>query len=173
MRMSLMDKQRIEAWNQQLHTDAAARGRSLMEELTSQLKLERGLPLEEIEHQIHMALRLGNLGRLETARALVAMTDRHGCRESSFDSVYEWASDRYDMEPEQIRDYIEVGRALAQLPLMNQAIVDGMLSWEMACLLATVTTPDDEAKWLAWSDGRTFEEVETRVRTRARTSARG
>lgn len=168
-----MDKERIKAWNQQLYNDAAAHGRSLVEELTSQIKLERGLPLEEVEHQIHMALWLSNLGHLETARVLVAMTDRHGSRESSFDSVYEWALDRYDMEPEQIRDYIEVGHALVQLPLMNQAIVDGMLSWEMACLLATVTTPDDEAKWLAWSDGRTFEEVETRVRTRARASARG
>lgn len=166
-----MDSERIMAWNQQLREDAAVHGRSLMEELTSQIRLEKGLPLEEVERQVHMALRLGNLGRLEMARLFVAMTDRLGRRDSSYGSVYESALDRHDMQPEEIREYIEVGRALARLPLVNQAIVDGILSWEKACLLAKVTTPDNEAEWLAWSVRRTVEEVETRVRTRARMSA--
>ena len=168
-----MDRERIKAWNQQIHEDAEVHGRSVTEELTSQLKMERGLPIEEVEHQIHMAMRLNNLGRLETARMLVALADRHGCRESSYENVCERALDRWNIPVEESRELIEVGRALEHLPLMNQAIEDGIVSWELACVLATVATPDDEAKWLAQSDGRTFEEIEVLVRARARMSARG
>lgn len=67
-------------------------------------------------------------------------------REDGARSMAEWLAYRYDVSRRTAQDWRRVGHALEQLPAIDQAFIDCLISWEKVCLLVQFATPANDAE---------------------------
>src|SRR5215510_4671633 len=101
-----------------------------------------------------------------TARLLdlIREFDARGGWNSGFSSCAAWLSWRIGLDPGAARERVRVARALGTLPLLNQALARGELSYAKVRALTRVATPATEARLLAVGRAGTAEHVERIVR---------
>ncbi len=130
------------------------------------LELRGGLAAEEADRRFAQAGRAGDIGARAQAFYLVDMADRGAHQDLGFHSIVQYAETRYGMPPSTTREYLAVGRALEELTAIDDAICDGRLLWSQVRLLSRIATPETEAEWIRWAQGRTVREIAGQVRRR-------
>ncbi|HGY90122.1 MAG TPA: HNH endonuclease [Planctomycetes bacterium] len=86
-------------------------------------------------------------------------------RTLGFASATHFAVERLDMKRRTARDLIAVGRALAELPLVDRAFAEGRISWTKLRLLARICVPETQSAWLEKAEALALSEFERLVST--------
>ncbi len=122
--------------------------RSETADLPDPLVLERGRPLEAVEHCIYVA----SAGAGIRHRALAFYLQEVDCRAlyqlRGFRTTAQYAATQFSIARREARDLLAVGRALLELPVIDQAFAAGEVCWSKVRELAKVASPQHEAKWL-------------------------
>ncbi|MHC4825846.1 MAG: Holliday junction branch migration DNA helicase RuvB [Planctomycetota bacterium] len=135
-------------------------------ETTIRLELRPGLSIDEVDRRIARANRAGDVGARAIAFYLADLAERGGQQELGFHSVVQYAETRYQMQPSTTREYLAVGRALDELPHIDEAFCAGRLFWSQVRQLVRIATPETESAWLEWAAGRTARQIVAQVRNR-------
>jgi Holliday junction DNA helicase RuvB len=135
-------------------------------ESTISLELKAGLSALELERRIAQANRAGDIGARALAYYLVDMADRGAQQELGFHSVIQFAETRFGIQPSTTREYLAAGRALEDLPLIDDAFCEAGLFWSQVRLLVRIATPETESIWIEWAVGRTAREIAAQIRNR-------
>ena len=83
-------------------------------------------------------------------------------------SLREYAERIVGLNGRQTEERLRVGRALAGLPVLDEALATGELSWSVVRELSRVATADTEEAWRAWAKWRRSREIEQAVAARHR-----
>ncbi|MHC4382630.1 MAG: Holliday junction branch migration DNA helicase RuvB [Planctomycetota bacterium] len=135
-------------------------------ESTISLELKAGLSAPELERRIAQANRAGDIGARALAFYLVDMADRGTQQELGFHSVVQYAETRFGIQPSTTREYLAAGRALEDLPLIDDAFCEARLFWSQVRLLVRIATPETQAVWIEWAAGRTARQIAAQIRNR-------
>ncbi|MHC4709877.1 MAG: Holliday junction branch migration DNA helicase RuvB [Planctomycetota bacterium] len=135
-------------------------------EATIRQELRPGLAIHEVDRRIAQANRAGDVGARAMAFYLVDLAERGGQQELGYHSVVQYAETRYLMQPSTTREYLAVGRALDELPHIDEAFCAGRLFWSQVRQLVRITTPETESAWLEWAAGHTARQIAAQVRNR-------
>ena len=84
--------------------------------------------------------------------------------EEGFSSCARWLSWRVGLAPGAAREKVRVARALAELPVMSEAMRQGELSYSKVRALTRVATPQNEERLLGFAQAGTAHHVERVVR---------
>ncbi len=128
--------------------------------------LEAGLSAAEADRRVARAHRAGDIGARALAFYLVDIADRGVHQEFGFHGVEQYAEMRYHIRPPTTRSYLATGRALDELPEIDEAFCRGKLFWSQVRELARVATAETEAEWLDWARGRSAREIATHAGVR-------
>ncbi len=143
---------------------AALSKRSETADLPDPLVLEQGRPLEAVEHCIHVA----SAGAGIRHRALAFYLQEVDCRAlyqlRGFRTTAQYAASRFNIARREARDLLAVGRALLELPVIDQAFAGGVVCWSKVRELAKVASPQHEAKWLERAKALHIDELILEVR---------
>ena len=112
------------------------------------LVLEEGLPLEEVEKRIGVAYAGGGLRHRVVAFYLREIELRGLHQLAGFRSVSAYAAARFGMSQREARDLLAVGRALVELPVIDDAFAHGQVCWSKVRELVKVASPKHEARWI-------------------------
>ena len=85
---------------------------------------------------------------------------------AGYASLREYAGRVVGLSGRQTEERLRVGRALADLPAVDEALSTGGLCFSMMRELTRVAQPDTEREWLDWAAGKTTRQVERAVATR-------
>ena len=97
-------------------------------------------------------------------RYLADMADgRRYQRVGWFADVYHYAQQRFGLGVKVTRERVRIGRALRELPAIEQAFVAGRLSYSKVRELTRVARPDDERDWLRLAELLPMRQLEQRV----------
>jgi len=88
----------------------------------------------------------------------------HGWELGGFPSCAHWLAARAGIDLGAAREKVRTARALEGLPLTQNALSRGAITYSQARALTRVATPDDEGVLLAEAEGRTTAQVERLVR---------
>jgi hypothetical protein len=80
-----------------------------------------------------------------------------------FSSIEAYALERCERSASWTQKARGLARRLERLPVIEDALISGSLSWSMAAVLATVASPDDAELWLAEAARRTVREMKALV----------
>ncbi len=110
-----------------------------------------------------LARSAGPLRRVVAALAgrLVAC---EGWQRLGYARLGDYARERLGCSARSLQDWARVERALAGLPGLERALVDGALAWSKVRLLARFVVPEDEATWIAWAQMQSVRAVERAAR---------
>jgi Holliday junction DNA helicase RuvB len=126
------------------------------------LELTEGLaPKEALQRYLH-AVRVGEAGARVAAYYVAELIDQRTYKGLGFSSLRTFA-DYTGQGETTLRQYAAVGRALKELPHLDQALADGTLRWTHVRELISVVTPETEAAWVAWAATRTPSQVRRHV----------
>ncbi len=89
-------------------------------------------------------------------------------REDGARTMADWISFRRGCAPRTARELVDIARAIADLPALKQALVDGRICWDKAVLVAKIATPEDEALWLRDAEDNGYPRLEFLVRSAMR-----
>ena len=116
----------------------------------------------------HGELRKLLMARGPLRRALAAVAGRlvaaRGWERLGFARLRDYAVERAGHSARSIRDLARVDAALARLPSVEAALVEGEITWTKARLLCRVASADDEALWLAFAREKTARALSREVR---------
>jgi hypothetical protein len=83
--------------------------------------------------------------------------------ELGFSSLAAYALERCDRSVRWVEGARCLARRLEPLPMLRWEVAFGSISWSVAELVARVAQPEDEARWIEASQGRTVREMRGRV----------
>ncbi len=111
-------------------------------------RLRDGLTLGEIEERVGVAYAGAGLRHRVICFYLEKVNSSRlyqlaGCR-----TLAQWTALRFGMSRRETRELLEAGRALMELPVIDEAFARGRLCWSKVRLLVSVATPRTEAEWL-------------------------
>jgi len=85
---------------------------------------------------------------------------------AGYASLREYAGRVVGLSGRQTEERLRVGRALAELPVLDEALAAGRLCFSVVRELTRVAQPDTEREWLDWARGKTTRQVEQAVASR-------
>ena len=85
---------------------------------------------------------------------------------AGYASLREYAERVLGLKPRQTEERLRVGRALAQLPVLDAALASGELAWTAVREITRVATRQTEEAWLAWARPQRVHQVERAVAAR-------
>ena len=116
----------------------------------------------------HAQLRELVIARGPLRRALAAVAGRlvatRAWERLGFARVRDYAVERAGHSARSLQDLARVDAALAGLPHVEAALVEGELTWTKARLLCRVASADDEALWVAFACEKTARALSREVR---------
>jgi hypothetical protein len=98
------------------------------------------------------------------AALAIALLTRRGYEPLGFRSLGDWSRERIGVGARSVREWARVGRALAELPRLHQAVLAGEVSWTVARKVVAHATPENEEAFLATVRGRSVRAVEILLR---------
>ncbi|MEZ4447171.1 MAG: HNH endonuclease signature motif containing protein [Polyangiaceae bacterium] len=134
-------------------------------------KKSEGLP-ELVSCWVDVHRELVGLGRrravLERSvcRWLVAAERLEVAAHCGFASLGEYAERHLDLTRRQTEERLRVGRALGELPAVDDAFASGGLGWSKVRELSRIVTGDTERAWLEFASEHSAREVERAVASR-------
>ena len=99
----------------------------------------------------------------ELALLLAEMVENGHHLNLGYASVSQYAEMKLQLEPRKTRGLIRLGRALPDLPVLDQAMASGVLCWTKARELVSVVTPETEAEWVDLASQSTSRALERKV----------
>jgi hypothetical protein len=85
---------------------------------------------------------------------------------AGYASLREYAERVIGLNARQSEERLRVGRALADLPLLDAALAAGELPWSAVREITRVATSQNEGAWLAWAASRRVHQIERAVAAR-------
>lgn len=128
------------------------------------LKFEPGLPIEELERELALANQITALGKRKLARYLFDMHERGVHMETGHSTAVHYARSRLGMNEPEANRYLLAGRRLDQLPLVDEALVAGEISWSKMMIMQRVTVPDTQREWLEFAGESNCRKLEIAVK---------
>ena len=99
----------------------------------------------------------------DLAMLLAEMANKKHFLDLGYATVGQYAEVKLSLEPRKTRGLVRIGRALPDLPVLDQAFASGALCWTKARELLAVVTPDVEAEWVQLACQSTSRELERAV----------
>ncbi len=99
----------------------------------------------------------------DLALLLAEMADRKHFLDLGYANIGQYAEVKLSLEPRKTRGLVRIGRALPELPVLDQAFASGALCWTKARELLAVVTPVVEAEWVELACQSTSRELERAV----------
>ncbi len=129
----------------------------------TRLDLSYSLSALEVGEQLrHAADELGRNKRV-LAHYLYDMQERHLYQVSGHGSTGHFASTQLDMAPRRTREYIQVGRALSDLVLLDDAFLDGEISWSKVIAMLPVIQRETQEAWVEYAKNRSCRDLSEEV----------
>jgi len=110
--------------------------------------LTKGLSAKKVREGLARGNRLTDVGLRTLAFYLNEMQSRGLFAETGHVSATHYAESRLGLKRRTARHCLAVGQALDELPLIDEAFLDGRLNWSKLRTLVPVATPSTEAEWL-------------------------
>ncbi|HGY90490.1 MAG TPA: AAA family ATPase, partial [Planctomycetes bacterium] len=132
---------------------------------TRVIRLQANLGPKPLAQALRRSNRQTDCGRRALAYYLFDMQDRGVHQLLGFASAAHFAVETLDMKRRTARDLINVGRALAELPLVDRAFATGRISWTKLRLLARICVPETQTAWLEKAEALSLSEFERLVST--------
>ena len=130
------------------------------------MELRPGLSIAEADRRLAACHRAQDAGARGIAFYLADIAARDGHQELGYHSIEQYAEMRYHMAPATTRCYLATGRALQELPAIDEAFCRGTLCWSKVRELVRMATPETEQEWLKWARSRTAREIAAAARIR-------
>jgi hypothetical protein len=111
--------------------------------------------LEALDAELARRAREAGRLRFEMGRGLDLLEQSGGDHALGFSSIEAYALERCERSASWTQKARGLARRLERLPVIEDALISGSLSWSMAAVLATVASPDDAELWLAEAARRT------------------
>ncbi len=133
---------------------------------------ENTTPSYQLSDWKQLDIRITELGREraahehEVCRRLLEAKQLGVPRRVGFASLREYAQRRLGLNGRQTEERLRVGRALADLPALGEALCTGALYWTAVRELTRIALPETDAAWRAWASGRGSREVQRAVASR-------
>ena len=123
--------------------------------------MQYGLSAKEVGDALRRAS--DELGRNKTVLAfyLFDMEERRLYQVSGHASTVHFGEAQLDMEPRRTREYVQVGRALQHLELVDNAFEE--LGWSKVTALLPVVQRDTQREWVEFAKGHSFRELREEV----------
>jgi hypothetical protein len=112
------------------------------------LVLEEGLPFAEVEQRIGTAWAAAGLRHRVVAFYLQQVDARGLYQLAGFNSTVRYGMARYGMSRREARELLAAGKALQDLPLIDDAFAEGELCWSKVRELVKVAVAQHEQRWL-------------------------
>ncbi len=110
---------------------------------------------------VERASRERDLCRWLLAAARLAVPQRAG-----YASLHEYAQRALGLKPRQTEERLRVGRALVELPLLDDALRRGELCFSAVRELSRIATAETEQRWGDWAKDHTVRQIEKAVAMR-------
>jgi Holliday junction DNA helicase RuvB len=133
-------------------------------DLADLLVLRTGLPAEDVDRRIGLAYAMAGIKHRIVAFYLADIDARGLQQTHGYRSTAQYAASRFGMSRREARDLLTVGKALLELPRIDRAFADGVISWTKVRELVKVATAEHEAKWLERAQKLTTDELALEVR---------
>lgn len=128
------------------------------------LDLSFGLNALEVGERLRSAAdQLGDNKRV-LAFYLADMEDRRLYQVSGHGDTAHFGEAQLDMERRRTREYVQVGRALQELCLIDDAFLEGDISWSKVLARLPVVQRDTQTAWIEFAKENTFRELRHEVR---------
>lgn len=125
----------------------------------------RNLNPWEAYRRARRALRLGDMARHTACFYLAELADG-GFQRLGHPTMEHCLKHRFPEHRSTLWNYVKVGRALLELPLIDAAWAAGKLSYSAVFQLLKVVVAETQEAWIAWATGRPLEEVKSHTRGR-------
>lgn len=112
------------------------------------MQLINGLAEGKLEERIAEFNRISSAGERCLGFYLLDFQDRGLFRKKGFSSTAQYALIKHQIPKRKTRELIRISRALAELPLIDEAFAKGELSWSAVRELTRVATTETEKEWL-------------------------
>jgi hypothetical protein len=99
----------------------------------------------------------------DLALLLAELADKRHFLDLGYANVRQYAEVKLSLEPRKTRGLVRIGRALPDLPVLDQAFASGALCWTKARELLAVVTPEVEEAWVELACRSTSRELERLV----------
>ena len=122
-----------------------------------------GLSAHEVVERLRYAV--DEIGRHKHVLAwyLADMEERRLYQVSGHGSTVHFAATQLDMDARRTREYVQVGRSLRELDLLNDALESGELSWSRAVALLPVVQRETQKPWVDFAREHTYRELREEV----------
>jgi Holliday junction DNA helicase RuvB len=121
---------------------------ALSQDVPKVLALEEGLPFDKVEQRIGIAYAAAGLRHRVVAFYLQDVDARRLHQLAGFKSTPRYAMARFGMSRREARELLAAGKALQDLPLIDDAFAEGKLCWSKVRELIKIATPRHEDRWL-------------------------
>lgn len=122
-----------------------------------------GLSASDVGHRLRAAV--DELGRNKRVLAfyLADMEERSLYQVSGHGSTVHFGEAQLEMEPRRTREYVQVGRALWDLVLIDEAFCAGEIGWSKLTALLPVVQRDTQDAWVRFAKENSFRDLRTEV----------
>ena len=117
----------------------------------------------ELDRRILETHALLSRAERDLALLLAEMAEKKHFLDLGYANVGQYAEVKLSLEPRKTRGLVRIGRALPELPLLDQAFASGALCWTKARELLAVITPEVETEWVELACQSTSRELERAV----------
>ena len=132
--------------------------------LTSDVGLEPGLPVDQIESRLIDAARRHHLEERNIAYWLLELDRRRLYQARGFSSTGDYAMELVGIKPRKAQYLVFIASRLEKLPTIREAFDSGKLTWTKAREIVSVATPETEAEWLEKARVLSNRDLEKEVR---------
>ena len=132
--------------------------------LTSDVGLEPGLPVDQIESRLIDAARRHHLEERNIAYWLLELDRRRLYQARGFSSTGDYAMELVGIKPRKAQYLVFIASRLEKLPTIREAFDSGELTWTKAREIVSVATPETEAEWLEKAKVLSNRDLEKEVR---------
>ena len=129
----------------------------------TRLELIHGLDANEVGARLRDAS--DELGRNKRVLAfyLFDMDERRLAQLSGHGSTVHFAETQLDLEARRVREFIQVGRSLQSLTLIDEAFCNGEISWSRVVMLLPVVQRETQQGWLEYAKTATCRDLRAEV----------
>jgi Holliday junction DNA helicase RuvB len=132
------------------------------------VELTRDLDAQSMDARLRQADRRTEIGHRELAFYLAEMQDRRLHQMLGYASAVEYACRRLEMSKRHAQELIATGRALEELPRIDEAFCAGRLRWSRVRLLVRIAVRETEAAWLERALALPWTELDREIATSER-----
>ena len=128
------------------------------------LGLEFGLAASDVFDRLRHAADQEGCAKRVLAFHLDQVHERKLWFATPYSSTEHFAAEQLDMSARRCREYVDAGRALRNLPLLDEAFLQGRVSWSKLVRLLKVIQRETQEAWTEFAATHSWREVREEVR---------